>query len=177
MLHRRHTAALAIGLAALSGLAACGSTESPADDADTTSAAPSVEAAVDDAPGVYGAPIDPTRPDPTDVATDPRVTPAPADDATVFLTYSGWNPAVGAVEVDGHLTVVGTGDATCTLTLTRAGTSVTATVPATPDVNTTWCGGASVPGSQLSPGPWSAVLSYRSGTSTASSEPVEVVVP
>ena len=60
--------------------------------------------------------------------------------------------------------------------LVRSG-EATVTGPASPDASSTSCGGLSIPGSDLGPGVWSAVVSYESGSSRASSDPVEVEIP
>jgi hypothetical protein len=115
--------------------------------------------------------------EPTDVATDPEVTVGPAQGARLQLSYAAWDDAAGGVSVDGFVPSVVESTGTCTLVLTKDGTTVTTSVPGTPSVSTTSCGGAVVPGSELSPGTWTAVLSYESPTSSASAEPVEVTVP
>lgn len=66
---------------------------------------------------------------------------------------------------------------TCTLTLTQGGASATASREATPNVTSTACGELVVPGDQLAPGTWDAVLAYESERSAGSTEPVEVQVP
>jgi hypothetical protein len=73
--------------------------------------------------------------------------------------------------------VVAASSNTCTLTLTQAGRSVTATVPGSPDATSTSCSGLSVPGDQLASGSWRAVVSYASPAGTGASDPVTVTVP
>jgi hypothetical protein len=178
MFHTRHAAALAIGLVAL-GLTACGSSTDADDDADTTSAGASAEATADDAPGVYGAPIDATRPDPTGVATDAPVPAPPAvtGEVRVRLTYSDYDEAADAVELTGYVPGVSDAAGTCTLTLTQAGRTATASVPGTVNGEDTDCGGALVPRAQLAPGIWTAVLAFHSPTTSGTSVPTEVTVP
>jgi hypothetical protein len=168
----------AVVASSVAATAACGSadgTTSAADDSPGSAAT----AAASTSPGVYGAPIDPTKPDPTDVATDAPVTVTPNADGglPVVLTFADWNGTTEAVEVDGYLAGIVEDGGSCTLTLTQGGTTVTAEVPGTADAATTSCGGAAVPGRQLAPGTWTAVLGYRSGTTTGSSAPAEVTVP
>jgi hypothetical protein len=135
------------------------------------------------APGTYGEPLDTSAPDPTDVATDPApsTSAAPSSgargEATVRITYSGWNAGSGVVEVGGFVPQLVEAGGSCTLTLTQGAASATASREATPDVSTTACGELTVPGDQLAPGTWSAVLSYESDTASGASDPVEVQVP
>jgi len=146
------------------------------DDASGSAAVASAEP-----PGVYGAPV-PDRPEPTAVATDaPRDTPAPSPgtaqaEPAVLITWSGWDDALGGVEVGGYADLVESGG-TCTLTLTKGGVTASASRPASADVSTTSCGALSVPGSELSSGTWEAVLTYESPGAAGTSAPVEVEVP
>lgn len=123
-------------------------------------------------------------PDPTEVPSDP-----PQDDdatepgtaptggsTTVVITYADWVPETSEVEVGAYAAVVEDGG-TCTLTLTRAGTSATRTNDALTDVSTVSCGGFLIPGSELSTGTWSAVVTYASPSFSGTSSPVEVSVP
>jgi hypothetical protein len=140
-----------------------------------TSAEPVSESA---APaGVYGAPVDVSKPEPTFVATDAPPTIQASDDATVQITYFGWNPDTRVVELAGFVASVVEDDGTCTLTLTKGDDRETTSAPATPSVSNTACGEQVLPGDRLSSGTWSAVLSYDSPTSHGASEPVEVEIP
>ncbi|MGY1833244.1 hypothetical protein ACI8AA_22740 [Geodermatophilus sp. SYSU D01180] len=164
-------------MAAALTLAACGSS----DDVDTPSAdGSSVPAPSTDTPGstpTSSATTSPTTAEATDVATDAPVETGPDEDATVVVTFAGWNTASAAVEVDGFVPAVVEPDGVCTVTLTNGGRVVSVQVAATADVTSTACGGASVPASDLTPGTWTAVLSYQSAQSAGSSDPIEVVVP
>jgi hypothetical protein len=181
-MHRsRRTVSLGVALAAALSTAACTST-----DTETASSAAGTSSAADGSaastsPGVYGAPVDPSAGDQTDVATDPPARSTGSDsaggDVSVLLTYSGWNASAAQVEVDGYVPGVAEDGGTCTLTLTKGGASVTASVPGTENVADTDCGGAAVPGSKLSQGSWTAVLNYDSATTHGASSPVEVQVP
>jgi hypothetical protein len=115
--------------------------------------------------------------EPTAVATDPAPSVGPTTDGALQVTFAAWDDAAGGVAVDGFLPAVVEETGTCTLTLTKDGDTATASVPGTASASTTACGGAVVPGSQLSTGTWTAVLTYRSPTSTGSSAPIEVAVP
>lgn len=173
MLTSRRTGLLA-ACASVALLAACSSSTDEASSGSPLSTA---------SPGTYGTPLDPTAPDPTDVATDPApsAAPTPTDgargEATVQITYYGWNPGSSVVEVGGFVPFLVEEGGTCTLTLTQGGASATATREATPNVTSTACGELVVPGDQLAPGTWSAVLGYESERSTGTTEAVEVQVP
>jgi hypothetical protein len=120
------------------------------------------------------APAEPAEP--TQPGTDP-VAPAPGiATVDVVTTYAGWNATSGAVEVGAYAAAVEAG-ATCTLTLTQGGASVTAEGPATPDVSTTACGDLAVTRDSLAAGTWQAVVRYESVTSSGVSAPVTVEVP
>jgi hypothetical protein len=179
MQHGWRVAAAGASMLAVTVSAGCTSSSDSDPAASASSSASAAAAAASTSPGVYGAPIDPTTPDPTDVAVDPPVTVTPNADGglPVALTFADWNATTAAVEVDGYLAGLVEDGGTCTLTLTQGGTTVTAEVPGTADAATTSCGGATVPGTDLAPGTWTAVLSYRSDTTTGSSAPAEVTVP
>ena len=181
MHRRRRTVSLAVALAAALPTAACTSSDTgTASSAAGSSSADGGSTAASTSPGVYGAPADPSAPDLTDVATDSPPRSADDDsggDVSVLLTYSGWNAAAAQVEVDGYVPGVAEDGGTCLLTLTRGGTTVTASVPGAENIGDTDCGGAAVPGSKLSQGRWTAVLSYESASTHGSSSPVEVQVP
>jgi|tagenome__1003787_1003787.scaffolds.fasta_scaffold20968660_2 hypothetical protein len=187
MHRRRRTVSLTVALAAALSTAACtpSDTGTASSTAGTSSADGSTSAAstspASTSPGVYGAPVDPSATDPTGVATDPPARSTGRDngggEVSVLLTYSGWNASAAQVEVDGYVPGVAEDGGTCLLTLTRGGTTVTASVPGTENVADTDCGGAAVPGSKLSQGSWTAVLSYDSAATHGASSPVEVQVP
>jgi hypothetical protein len=176
---RWRSVVLGAAMTAVAGTAGCGAADGSGPAAGDVTAPAGEAAATSSSPGVYGVEVDPSRPDPTDVATDAPVTVEPNDDGSlpVSLTFADWNATTAAVEVDGYLAGIVEDGGTCTLTLTQGGATATAEVPGTADATTTSCGGASVPGAQLAPGTWTAVLTYRSGTSTGTSAPAEVTVP
>jgi hypothetical protein len=65
----------------------------------------------------------------------------------------------------------------CHLVLTRAGSTVTADQAAQPGPSSTDCGVMSVAGSRLSPGTWTAQLTYESSTSVGVAAPQQIEVP
>ncbi|TYP89870.1 hypothetical protein [Blastococcus xanthinilyticus] len=139
----------------------------------------------EDEPGPTAAPTTsmvPPSAEPTDVATDPPPspsgTPEPNEEreVAVTLTFAGVLDRGSAVEAAGFVDVREDGG-TCTLTLTRDGTTRTSELPATPDASTTACGGLAVPLSDLASGTWEAVLSYESADSAGRAPAVDVDVP
>jgi hypothetical protein len=173
MHHTWRAAALTAVTVAVAATAACSSSSS---DDPEAKAAEQLAAAATAEPGEYGSPVDPSLPAPSNVATDaPAV--ATVAEGTVSISSADWNTTTGSVEVDGLVPDVIESTGTCTLTLTKDGTTVTTSRPGFPDASSTSCAGLAVAGTELSPGTWTAVLSYRSNVSTASSQQVEVAVP
>jgi hypothetical protein len=118
-----------------------------------------------------------TEPAPGDpVGTDePQATTGGGVD--VVVTYSGYDDDAQVLEVDGFVSGVVESGGTCQLDVTRAGRTVSVDHPAEPDASTTQCGALTIDRDQLGEGSWSAVLSYRSATSTGAADAVEVDVP
>lgn len=172
--------AVLLGASALvvTSTASC-SPGSPAEQAAARSSA-ALSSAAEAAPGTYGAPVDPSLPNPTGVASDtpaPSAPSATADAAAVIVTYSGWVDTPAGVEVGAYLAGVAESGGTCTLTLTGSAGSATAEVTAEPDAASTSCPALAVPGSELSSGTWTAVVTYESPSTSGTSTPVPVVVP
>ncbi|WP_159797901.1 hypothetical protein [Puerhibacterium puerhi] len=163
----------------------------PPDVADPSDIAPSpldepAQPTVDSQGDVGEGPSATLEPSPSDTPTVPSATPSdevvpsPASPspagADVELSYLAWNAGPSDVEASGYAAVYEEGG-TCTLVLTKGGTTVSAAVDGTSDVTTTSCGGLAIPHDQLSSGTWQAVLRYESPTTTGTSKPREVVVP
>ena len=110
------------------------------------------------------------------VATDEPVA-LDGTEVSIELTSWGWNAAQGAAQVRGYASGVVESGGTCTLTLTKDGTQVTADTDAVPDASTTACGSLAVAGDRLAAGTWQAVMSYDSPTSSGSSAAVQIEVP
>jgi hypothetical protein len=169
------SARLAAGLACCAvvlGLVACSADR---DAAPTDSDAVSPEARTPASSTAFGSGPGSDDPHP---ATDDAGTqaPEPGADATVFLTYAGYDADEG-VQVSGYVADLVEQGGTCTLTLTGAGGSASVSSPAQPDARTTTCGHLTVPRADVTPGTWEATLSYRSARSAGTSEAMEVTVP
>ncbi len=186
---RTNWRATCLGLMVLAPLllTACGDDDAGAgagDEASSTSPATSSGAP---SSGVYGQPADPDAGNPTDVATDtaaPSTTATPAAPTAPAgvvvsprLTYFGWNADIGAVEAGGIVPAIVEAGGRCTLTLSQAGTEASVSSEAIDNVTSTSCAEMVVPGEQLSPGTWRAVLRYESGTARGVSDAVEIQVP
>ncbi len=119
-------------------------------------------------------PATPTTPPPT---TPPAQSPAPSPTTVdVLVTYADAAPGSGDLEVGGYAAVVEVAGA-CTLEATSGAKTVTAVIPATPDVSTTSCGGLTVDHAQVAGRTWLVRVTYDSPTSHGTSEPTEVAVP
>ena len=195
-MNRAHgrVARLAAVLLLVSGLTACThGTTAGAPGTGATTSSPTVDGTPTPTPsptettavGVQATPT-PTGAAPTPTPTSPGVAsptarptgPAvPVKKVTVTVSYSGWMADAAQVEVGAYVEGVIEKTGTCTLTLTRSGRSVTATNPGAADATSTTCGALAIPGTKLSSGTWSAVVSYASPTSAGASTPTEVKVP
>jgi hypothetical protein len=141
--------------------------------ASTTAPPPGTVAGVD-AARTATAPVETDPPD--EVATDAPHTPEQGR-ADVVVSYAGWDAASSSVEVDGFVGSRIEEGGTCTVTLTRDGATRTASAPAFADASTTICHPLLLPGRDLGPGRWQAVLGYSSAQSAGTSATVEVDVP
>jgi len=94
----------------------------------------------------------------------------------VTITWFGWEPDAREVQLAGFVGGVVEDGGVCTLTLTKGGATASGAKKALADASTTSCGELSVPGDQVSPGTWQAVLSYSSAGHTGTSETVDVEV-
>ncbi|MFF3063316.1 hypothetical protein ACFVQ3_02050 [Oerskovia sp. NPDC057915] len=135
----------------------------------------------------------PTEIPPTETATDAATDPPDLDPTTptptapvesekpvvgsvgVLISNSAWDATTGVI-VRGYADTVDAA-ATCTLELTKAGTTRTVTSEALESPKTMSCGELVVGPGDLSSGAWTAVLSYESTTAWGTSDPVVVNVP
>lgn len=176
MLLGRRAGALLTGALALTLTAGCTGAGRPAEGTPTATATATATATGTPTSTPTGAP---TEPSPSATPGDPASPPVTGDGRAaveVVVSFAGWQAEVSAVEVSGFVPVVES-DGVCRLVLSSAAGEVAVEQAATPDASTTSCGWLSVPAAELSPGTWSAVLSYTSGASVASSAPVPVEVP
>jgi hypothetical protein len=178
-------AVVAVGVAGFEVAQHLGGTSFAADAATATGTPGAESSATDPAPITASPSAGPTAQssvaDPTGTpparmpATDPAVQ-VTGSKVPVSVTFFGWNAAAHEVEVGGYVAGVIESGGTCTLTLTRTGATVTAQRSARPDATTTTCGEIDIPGSSLSAGTWTAVLSYRSAGHTGAAAPVQIEV-
>lgn len=147
------------------------------------SAAPSATTSVEAAVPAGDALPQPTEPAPVSaepgdgqaVATDEPVV-VTGSEVSVVVTAVGWDPSARAAIVRGYAGSVIEDGATCRLTLTKDGVQVSAERAATPDASNTSCGRLSVSDDRLTPGTWTAVLSYTSAEHFGTADRVDVEV-
>jgi hypothetical protein len=143
----------------------------------TTAAAPTlVTEPADPADVATDAPV-PSTPSPAGATGATGATGAPAATADVVLSYSGWDDATSAVEVNAFVVGLVQDGGTCTLELTGSGDPVSVQAPAQADASTTTCGLLTTAGTVVDPGTWKAVVSYSSPMATGVSTATSVEVP
>jgi hypothetical protein len=86
----------------------------------------------------------------------------------VVVTVAEWVPGSGA-EVAGYVSGLVESDGQCTLALERDGVRLETTRAATADATTTACGWLTIDDPEITPGTWTATLSYQSSTTAAHS--------
>ena len=123
---------------------------------------------------------EPATSEPSEPASSPSPSTSPAPKPTVgsvsvLISNSEWDAATG-VTVRGYANTVDA-DATCTLELIKADVKRSVTSEALESPTTMSCGELTVDAADLSPGDWTAVLSYESTTAWGTSAPVTVNVP
>ena len=132
----------------------------------------------------------PTTPPPSPATSGPsEPSPSPSQSTTstpdppkptvgsidVLISNSEWDATTG-ITVRGYANTVDA-EATCTLELTKSGVVRTVASDALEGPTTMSCGELTVGAADLSPGDWTAVLSYESATAWGASAPVVVTVP
>ncbi|SHG86796.1 hypothetical protein [Geodermatophilus nigrescens] len=164
----------AVTLAAVCALPACSSQEGT-DEAGASSSATSAAAESPSAPDEETAEV--TDAPAEEEAGEPVVTDAPVEDTSVAISNAYWDPAEAALFAYGFVSPVVEDGGTCTLLVSRDGATVRATVDGMADATTTVCDRLVLPGEELSPGTWSVVLQYESGSASGESAPYDVEVP
>jgi hypothetical protein len=149
---RRKGLLLVVGLVAVGGAGAAGYVVSHP-------AGPAQASAVADPWQPTGtAAVNPPPANPADVATD---TAKPAS-AAVQITYSSADQSAQGVAVGAYVAGLIEDGGTCSMTLTHAGHSASATSQGAADASTTSCSQLLVPFSDLSPGTWAVDVTYSS---------------
>ena len=122
--------------------------------------------------------VEPSEPAPSPSPSTPTSpeTPKPTvGGVSVLISTSEWDVSAG-VTVRGYANTVDV-DATCTLDLTKADVTRSVSVEALEGPTTMSCGELTIGVAELTPGDWTAVLSYESTTAWGTSDPVVVTVP
>ena len=146
--------------------------------ASPTSSAPASAAPSTSAPEPTSTPTVPSTSAP---AQSPAPAPAgttapdPLAGRTLTVTFSGYDTAARTLVAGGYVDAVLAGG-TCTLTATKGEVSLTGTSTATADASTTSCGTVSISGAALTPGTWTAVLSYSSAAGSVAAPALTVEV-
>lgn len=148
----------------------------PTATATTPAPTPSATPAPTAEPSASEDPAEPAGPPSEETDAAQPAPPTGTDSATVVITYSGWEDASESVEAGAYASLLEPAGS-CTLSLSQGAVTMTQTIDALTDVSTMSCGGFQIPSADLSPGTWTAVVSYASSTSTGTSAPVEVIVP
>jgi hypothetical protein len=99
-----------------------------------------------------------------------------AADPEVVVSYHEWNSGDSVVEVGGYLNGVIESGGRCSVTLTRAGSTLTGSSVASEDATTTACAVVVVDVPVGSAGEWTGVLRYESDQVETSSAPFTVTV-
>lgn len=106
--------------------------------------------------------------------TDSSTTPSQTNSATLGVTITAANQNGSTVNIRSLVETV-TSDGTCTLTLTKDGTTVTRTAGIQPLANASTCKGFDIPVSSLGKGAWNIQLSVTSGSKTGAASSSVVV--
>ncbi|MGY1715090.1 hypothetical protein ACI78R_11580 [Geodermatophilus sp. SYSU D01106] len=164
----------AVAFAAVCALPACssgeGTGEAGASTSATSAAAESPSVPDEEVAEVTDAPVE-------DEDSEPVATDAPVQETTVAISNAYWDPAEAALFAAGFVSPVVEDGGTCTLLVSRDGSTVRATVEGVADATTTVCDRLVLPGDELRPGTWSVVLQYESGATSGESAAVDVEVP
>lgn len=110
-------------------------------------------------------------------STTPAISSPPVlPQTSLVITRYGWDAAAHKASAVAILPgkVINTGS--CTLTITLAGVSRTATKASTPDASSTDCGLITITDTTLSPGTWSGSVSFTGGGTTATSTTFPITV-
>ena len=154
-----------------SGATSHAATSTPATPPTTPASTPDASTTL---PGTQSAP-GPSLSAPVPSDTTPTKTRAPRQ-VSLVVTYSGWDAKTQQAEVDAFTPDVLAADATCTLTLTKSAITRTASKHASTGPSSTQCGALIIPGSQLSAGTWTAVVTFTSAKAVGHSQPVHITV-
>ena len=121
---------------------------------------------------------EPSEPSPSpspSTSTSPATPKPSVGGVSVLISNSEWDAGAG-VTVRGYANTVDV-DANCTLDLTKADVTRSVSVEALEGPTTMSCGELTIGVAELTPGDWTAVLSYESTTAWGTSDPVVVTVP
>lgn len=187
----RGAAGIAAAGAALALISACttGTPDTTASSGDTTPSAPNssglstaalpTDTALPTALPTDSAPATSATPTTTSPSTSPSASPPTTTrPATVgiHLSFYDWSAAQQVAEVGANVEDKVIRNGSCTLSMRRGSITRTASHKAIITPSATSCGVLTIPGSKLSAGAWTAVVTFTSPTATGSSGPVTITV-
>ena len=94
----------------------------------------------------------------------------------VVVTRAAWDASSMQVSANAIIPDAVVSGGTCRLTLTMGSHLATTSRTATATADSTQCGVLTFPGSQLTPGTWTAVVTFTAPTAAGTSSPVPVTV-
>jgi hypothetical protein len=94
----------------------------------------------------------------------------------VVVTRAAWDATAKQVTANAIVPTTLAAGGTCTLTLTMGTQTQTASRAATATADSTQCGVLAIAGTQLTPGTWTAVVSFSAPGVAGTSAPVAVQV-
>lgn len=114
-------------------------------------------------------------------AESPAPTPPPTSGGsgkTVSPVINYWTvkPVTGDTEFSGYVGGVFEDGGTCTITLVKDGVTVSESSTGMANATNTTCGTITVAKAKLTPGKWSATLSYKSATASGTSAAQQIAV-
>jgi hypothetical protein len=112
----------------------------------------------------------------TTTSTPPPSTSRPPATVGIHLSFYDWSAAQQVAEVGANVEGKVIRNGSCTLTMRRGSVTRTASHKAVIAPSSTSCGVLTIPGSKLTPGAWTAVVTFTSPTATGSSDPVTITV-
>ncbi len=106
----------------------------------------------------------------------PTTAPQPGRPVPVTISYAGWDPGSRQVRVNAFVSLVESGG-TCTLTVANGTDQRIATGTASADASTTVCAQLTISSATMTPGTWTATVTYTSPAYRGQSAPTNVVIP
>ncbi|AYF98335.1 hypothetical protein [Protaetiibacter intestinalis] len=126
---------------------------------------------------LVGCAVPSPAPTPTDAfppLPEPTFVDPPTEPSSVFIPRAEWDDEARVLRVWAFVTALSEEGGTCTLHAGAGAETAEVAVPATADASTTVCDELDIESPEA--GTWTLTVDYASPTTSATSEPVEVVV-